>query len=343
MEDSVIEFYLKKDKGDIGASDAAKVLKGIQDTIYDIGEYLFSGVYRKGGRRNPTIEKRTKLYFKKVDVGSFSASLKGEEQTALYGNTLVEESLGLAGNIFNKLNSESPDEVVETLSNKIDDPLQKSRILKDVSEFWPGADNSYELEVYTPDYEIGKLNEERRPYISELAKIDTVSKSEKTFGVLSEVRWIPERKFEIRGPDGNIDCHFPKILKDKIESFKEKPVRLIGDVQVDEAGNIKKVTDVEDIDIMETIELKRILTEDGELDLKKPTFADVDFEENEWVLTHPILNIFTTSEKYDDALNSFQEHFYYLYETYYLGDPEQMEGHALKLRDYLIDLLGDVR
>ncbi len=340
MTDSLIDIIIEGDSDEIGAGEVGKVLKGIQDTVYDIGEYVFSGTYRKSGRRDPIIQKRTKLYFEKVEKGSFSAALKGEDQTTIYGKTLIEESVGLVGEIFVNLNSLPSDEIGEIISKKIDDPLQTSRILNDILDFWPGGDNSYELEVNTYEHKIGRLDKEKKASISKLAKVDTITKLEKTFGVLSAVRYVPDQTFEIRGPDGNIKCKYIDKHRDKIESMKEKPVFVLGDVKVDQAGNIKEIVEIDDIRLMDKIELSRILTDEGELDLKEPTIAEVDFENNTWIFSNPILNIIASGKKYDEALSSFQEHFYYLYETYYLGDPDNMEGHALKIREYISTLLG---
>lgn len=340
MTDSLIEIIIEGDGDDIGAGEVGKVLKGIQDTVYDIGEYVFSGTYRKSGRRNPIIQKRTKLYFEKFERGSFSAALKGEDQTAIYGKTLIEESVGLVGDIFGSLNNLPSDDTGNNIYQIIDDPLQISRILNDILDFWPGGDNSYELEVNTYEHKIGRLDREKKASISNLAKVDTITKLEKTFGVLSAVRYVPKQTFEIRGPDGNIKCKYIDKHRDKIESMKEKPVFVFGDVKVDRIGNIKEIMEINDIQLMDKIELPRILTDEGELDLKEPTIAEVDFEDNNWIFSNSFLNIIASGKKYDEALTSFQEHFYYLYETYYLGDPDKMEGQALKIREYISTLLG---
>ena len=321
----------------IGIGEIARVLKGVQDTVFHLAEYKFTkGFYRTGGRRGSVLEKRTLLTFSEIEKGSFKGTIIGvDPQTTIYGETVVDTTIGLFGDMCNTLNYEDGD-LEERICKIINSPLHRTRIIKDINDFWPGGDNKYTINLSTRNFDYAQLNIERKPQISSLTKRTKKVRGEKIHGILSMVKTHPKKEIEIRGSHGKFKCKYNHQLKRKIFDYalEDKPVMIVGEVNLDEAGNIKEMSNITNIKPLNNIPFETIITETGELQLGSPITATVDFKEGEWVLENDDLNIIAVGD-YFDAIEQFQEDFYFLYETYYLGDSKKMGGNALKIKKYL--------
>ena len=325
----------KKEEGLLGIAEVATILKGIQDAIYDIAESRLSQKkgFRIAGKRDVLIEKRTKLTFKSVSTGSFHSTIIGEPIEALQGVTMVDEAIGIFGELSYNFNvSEKVESEVKKL---LPDPLYRSRIVSDIEGFWPGFENRYDIELQTQNFKNELLKAERRKLIRSLAVIEKRQIKETTIGVLGGGHFIKNKMFEIEGPDGKIKCKYKKNLHEIVLKNIAKPV-LVEGILTDKAGIQKEFPEVFSIKPLKNIELSRIITEKQELKLKEPIKVDIDFNDDMWFFEFPVLNIVAYGDTYNETIKSFQEDFIELYEHYALGDPNKMKGNALIIRNFFL-------
>jgi hypothetical protein len=312
MQRQSIRIKINGEKGSPGIGEVAKVLKGIQDAVYHIGEYLYAtDSYRRSGKRIKFIEDRTKLTFIELKQGSFMAGIGGEPLEAINGKTLIDESLDIFNEYTNLFNSDQiPSEIEERSNSIIKSPNHRIRVINDFIGFWPGEENKYQLSYQKNNEKSIHLDSKKRHIFDSLSRIDIDQKMESIFGIVSAHRFLPVRKIELQTPDGKIFVKYPAQLKRKITELEEKPVKVFGEVAIDKGGKI-------------------------------PVHIGIEFEEKDWVLKNDDLKIYSINPDYDEALLYFQEEFYYLYERYYNGDPTKMIGPALKIKKYIANLLGE--
>ena len=336
MSQFEIHLNIKKDakEGLLGIGEIATVLKGLQDAIYDIAEssIIQRKSFRIRGKRDGSLEKRTKLTFKTVGAGSFHSTIVGEPIEAIEGITIVDESIEIFGTISNNLNeSKEVKEAEPLIKDLIPDPLYRSRVMNDIAGFWPGQENRYKLQLETQNFKRNHLKAERRVAIKSLASLERKEIRETTMGVMGGGHFIKNKMFEIEGPDGTIKCQYTKDLHETVLKFLTKPVIVEG-LLTTTAGKPRKVPKVFSIKPLEKIPLSRIITEKGELKLKESIDIIVAFKEDVWVFEYPELNIISCGDTYNETIGSFQEDFIELFEHYALSDPEKMTGNALKIR-----------
>lgn len=335
---------LKDSREDIGIGDVARVLKGIQDSIYHIAEFKLSrDTYRIAGKRNKALEKRSKLHFKELKKGSFIAEIEGDPQATLMGSSIVEDAIETFGDICSTLNTEDKQNMDKKISKKIENLYSRIRIVGDFAEFWPGGDNRYELELKTAQFTKKTLDKKKRPDIKSLAKIEVEIKGEEIFGFLKKLEAGRKKEFEIVTPYGKIKSKFKDKDKEKIRRYWDSIVTISGEMKIDDIGNIKSILDIDEINPLKAIFLERILTDEGELKLKMALEIEISFEENKWMMEHPLLGIVAFGEKYDEVLSEFQEDFYTLYEHYHLKPPKKVTGNAIKIQKFFkekLDLRG---
>ena len=349
MSEQKIKLHIKKDQieGVLGIAEVASVLKGLQDAIYNIAEYNTAEItpdkkknFRIVGKRPSLIEKRAKLTFKKVSYGSFNAEIMGEPQAPLQGKTMVDEAIELFGNLTYNLNTSK--ELETKVKQLIPDSRHRSRIIRVVGEFWPGGDNRYNITLETSHFNQEILNKERKNAIQKITVQEQHVEKETVIGILAGGHLIRERQFELETTDGRkIKCQFKKELDETIDNLLRKPVMVEG-IFTTREGELKKIADVISIRLIENISRDRIITEKGELKLKKEIEIVVSFNKDEglWIFNYPNLNIISYGITYDEVMDSFQNDFFELYEYYALGDPNKMEGNALKIKKYFEGLIA---
>jgi len=130
-------------------------------------------------------------------------------------------------------------------------------------------------------------------------------------------------------------------MEDEIYNHLRKVVIISAHVEVDEVGNLRKITDLTSIKRFDSIPLSYIVTEEGEIALKKPINISISFEDENWVIEYEPLNIVAYDKEYDKVLEIFQKDFLFLYEHYFKGKPDNMVGNALKIREYLGKIVED--
>jgi len=100
-----------------------------------------------------------------------------------------------------------------------------------------------------------------------------------------------------------------------------------------ECGGIADNPKVSDIDT--------ILASDRTVTLKNPVKVNISFSDGEWHYENDILGIIAHHKNKIDAKQLFFEDFNFVYENYYLGNPNKMIGNALTIRAHLLYLVDD--
>lgn len=339
MKRNIVKLAIKAidTKNVLGVGDVGKVLTGLQDTIYHIGEYKFMrGSYRGRGKRDPMIEKRTKLIFKTFRPGSFIADLQGSDmQQALIGQLLVDDSIETLSVIFNSINDGDINNMKSIMENEIKNPYYQSRILKDIINYWPGGENNYLVQFATPSFKSNYLKDENRPKISSLITVETKKESGTVFGYLAKAETGQKNVIEIMGPYGKIKCSFDDKQKDTIRKFWDRIVDIEGEIKVDSLGDITEIPSIKKIQLKKTYTLERVIAETGEIHLQSPLDFLINFGDKHWTFEHDVLNIIVSNKTFEGALSEVQEDIMALYEHYCVNPPSKLGARAKSIQKLL--------
>jgi hypothetical protein len=130
-------------------------------------------------------------------------------------------------------------------------------------------------------------------------------------------------------------------MADDIHTFLRKVAMLKAKVEIDEAGNIREVSDILNIKKFDCLHLPHIVTEQGEISLKEPLDVTICFEDENWIFENEPLHIVEYNRDYSTALADFQDQFLYLYKRYLKGRTDNLVGNAILMRQYLAMLTGE--
>jgi len=345
MKRNIVKLAIKAvdTKEVLGVGDVGKVLTGLQDTIYHIGEYKFMrGSYRGQGKRDPVIEKRTKLIFKTFRPGSFIADLQGSDmQQALIGRPLVDDSIETLGVIFGSINGGDIDNMKLVLENEIKNPYYRSRILKDIVYYWPGGENNYQVQFATPSFKSNILKNENRPKINSLITVETKKEIGTVFGYLAKAETGQKNVIEIFGPYGKIKCSFSDKHKDTIRKFWDRIVDIEGEIKVDGLGDITEIPLIKNIHLKTTYTLERVIAETGEIQLKSPLDFSINYANKQWTFEHDALNIIVSNKSFETALTEVQDDIIALYDHYCINPPSKLGARAKTIQKLLSTCSGE--
>jgi len=335
---SNLEVHLEgsQNKSGIPIEDASVFLNRLQTLVNHIGDYLTGSDYRSRGRSPQSVRDRCTLVFKKVEVGSLTVQLRLEDsQTTLTNTTtLGEDSVKTFHDLMHIV--ERGNDVEKKVSSVIDNPLHRNRIVEDMVKIWPRADGTFSAKIKLRDEKALFLNPSRKLLLEGL--LQHVAPHESTVkGVLGMVRVVPDKLMKIIGPDGQIQCTFPKNLESEAVNFIGKPVIVNGEASFDAEGNVKEVVSVSRIRPFNSLTVQRILSSKGqELVLSESLVISVDYEDDSWIMKNDELGIVAMNRDYDETVNEFNDEFAFVWKQYGSAPDNKLTDDAKQLKNKIV-------
>lgn len=320
-----------------------KILTELQTLVYHIGDSLVGSDFRLRGSPPAPIKKRCNLVFQRVSLGSFAAELMVEDtQSKLDAPPLGVSAITLLHDVSEKI--EEGKDAEEYINGVFPDPRHRARIIADFGKIWPRTEDNYEVDLHFPNKVPVVLTRGRRVIVDGLLSRPEMQQKASIEGVLAGIEVAPKNKKEIKviGPDGTIRCTMAREYEVWAKRFLHRPVRVYGDAEFDEAGDISEFVNVTRIEPFNQLQLKRIYYKDDELTLKKPVEVAVDYirKDDLWSMENEDLGIISMAESYDACLTEFYSDFLFVWRTYGQADSEKLSREARELKNLIESLVG---
>lgn len=151
-----------------------------------------------------------------------------------------------------------------------------------------------------------------------------------------------EDKITVRSGAREIDCFYPDSFRDQIANLLAGSiVEVTGLGTVDDRGEIRKLSDVIDVDTvsLDPLRVNRFEHAGRRYPLKAPLVLQVDYKDGLWVYHNEALNLWGYAERREDAIRDLNETFDYLYREIAEADEVTLDGAAQRIRSHLLELV----
>jgi len=151
-----------------------------------------------------------------------------------------------------------------------------------------------------------------------------------------------EDKITVRSGSREIDCFYPDSMRDQVANLLAgSVVEVTGRATVDERGEMRKLSDVIDVDTvsLDPLRITRFEHMGHRYQLTTPVTLNVDYKDGLWVYSNESLNLWGYAERREDALRDLHESFDYIYREIAQAKDDELDGVARKLKASLISLV----
>ena len=89
-----------------------------------------------------------------------------------------------------------------------------------------------------------------------------------------------------------------------------------------------------------SIKFRRVISASGDVSLKVPVEANVEFRDGKWILTNKDLGIMASKNRWDDAVTDFHDYFIFLWTEYKDKDAAMLDDEEREVKDSLNALVA---
>jgi hypothetical protein len=152
-----------------------------------------------------------------------------------------------------------------------------------------------------------------------------------------------EDKITVRSGSREIDCFYPDSFRDQVANLLAGSiVEVTGRVTLDDRGEVRKLSEVIDVDTvsMEPLRISRFEYAGRRYQLTTPVSVAVAYNDGLWVYSNESLNLWGYADRREDALRDLHESFDYIYREIAEEGDESLDDVAKKLKQKLRDLVA---
>lgn len=321
----------------------ANVLDGIQKTFYSIGLEVTGRTARSHGRVPADIQQACELRRIAEKQGSFAVVAEVADISQMQ---LFNVDLGIAAlNKFMKLIAFlEGNPAYKDAQSIFPDSVHRRRILRSVEKYCPRKGDEWALTFDdTAMHKGSTLNYNAHQRIRQSLDLPNVEMLTVT-GELMRLH-LDEHKISILYPPTQriLDCFYDVEIEDFIIDNLRDMVQVTGRVQLDALGHPDKIIDAASINELNlaTVKLCNISALNMTLDLTQPLIIEPRFAEQEFVLEYPNFHIIATGFTREDAINTFEEDFVWLWKEYGIADDNELSPDARQLKKALAMLVKE--
>ena len=338
-EKKKIKIEIKaKDEINVPVMLAVDIFQNIQNIIYSIGDHLKGNPPRPKGDFPTEIKKDCSLVFSDIKLGSISAELQiSEVQVGLPDMlTYGEQALEKTNEIIETISIE--DEPEQHLLTIINNRKRLDRIIRELDPIWPDENSNYDISF---SYSGKKCNfyPIRKPIIKSLLYHPTEEYDKIIQGRIIEFRVDQRRQFEIDTPEGIVRGKYSSEIEDYIISHIGELVRARGVMSIVNKQHIFSINDENALEKINTISIPKFLVNDDLITFKQPINAEVEFENEQYILSEDTLKLLVVAKTIEEGINGIKEELSHIGEDYILANERELNGDAIKFKKYLLSLI----
>jgi hypothetical protein len=147
-----------------------------------------------------------------------------------------------------------------------------------------------------------------------------------------------EDKITVRSGSRELDCFYPDSFRDEVANLLAGSViEVTGRATLDDRGEIKKLSDVTDVDTvsLDPLHINRFEHAGRCYPLFAPITVNVDYKDGLWVYSNEALSLWGYAERREDALRDLHESFDYIYREFGEVDDSQLSSKSQLLKHAL--------
>ena len=333
MTDFMINVISEKSDKRVPIAIAGQIMVDVQDLFRHIGEYLISREMRLQEAVPQALGDKFTIYMDRsggivLDASTYTPDTEG------YGN-VVEDALKLLEITLDTLGSGTGGYWVD---DNFKDAIYRNQVVIDIVALYQDLNDreGYAL-MYGSGSELkrfGKVNVEK---MTNFISSRGMSVNSVTVGVIENMG-NKSGRFALNNGAETVRMTFadPKYAN----GIEKGPCIVAGKVNYSDAGRISSVEDVYEISPFTTIKFRRMISSNGDVELKVPVDVDVSFRDGKWMLSNKDLGILSSKQRWDDAVTDFHDYFIFLWTEYKDKDPESLSDEEREVRDSLNDLVA---
>jgi hypothetical protein len=340
-----IDIIIKSEKdpdAPIPALIIAEKFQSIQNLLYVIGDFIDGNKYRTGGDFPYSVKERYTLVVRNLKMGSIDADLgiADTQQGLPELDTLGEQAVALTSEVVQIAQTE--EDIAARISEKISEEPRAYRVIWELDHLWPDVRTPYSVRIGLGQPKPFQLNPLRKPVIQRaLRKIP--EPTEKTVvGRLVQLRVDKKHECKIDTPEGEFSCRYRPEMEKTIINNIGNLISVIGKLKDNKSIEITSDSAIEKIP---HFPLREVTLKDQKISLREPIDLEVQYEDDEYIVSNDVFHLLVTSQSLKDALQAVDEEFAELWKEYVESDQKTLTKDAKEFRAKMISLLdkdGDV-
>lgn len=312
---------------------ASKVMGDVQSLLYHAGGYLVSKEMKLQGYPGKELLNKFTLYVgesssETVESGTTRPSTSG------FGN-VVDDAAALVGEILDNMDKPGAGPWAD---DKFTHPIYRNQIVADVITL---HDHLMEYPGYFLSY--GQGNERKRfgdvdvdgllDYVKKKGRIGAGS----ALGILDVTQTKKGNTFALDTGHGKARVtFFDTNSRVAAEAIAESgPIILSGEMSYSKDNILTEMTSAGSAVLFNEIGFNRMISMNGDVKLKTPVYASVEFNGGAWVLRNDDLGIISSKPEWDSAVQSFHDYFVFLWNQYFVTEDGDLDEEGVEVKKAL--------
>lgn len=318
---------------------AGQMMVDIQCLLSHVGEYLMAKELGIQESLEPRLLNKLTIYIDSAGGISLNTSSYVPE-TEGYGN-IVDDAVILMERTLDALGSGTGSYWME---DNYDNPIYRNDVIVDVVSIYQhinALDGMTLLYGSGKDLKkFGKVDLEKLAYF---VREKGLASNGSTCGLIDV---IPSKSrhdsvYLIHGSNKVRLSFTDDETERKTEEFVGKgPVIVSGILTYSNEAKLIKIVNVGVPTPMTSVRFHRMVASTGDVELKSPVDATVEYEDDTWILTNKDLGIVVTKPTWDGAVQQFHDYLVFLWTQYTEKEDSRLSDEEREVKDFLLALIA---
>lgn len=333
MSKFTVNIVPKGDDKRIPVKLAGQILVGMQEMLYNIGEYVISRELRAQGPVDRGLLSKFTLYID-PSGGMVMKAVSDRPDTSGYGN-VVSDALELLESTMDALGSGTGGYWME---DHYSNPFYRTAVIYDILALDECITEGGE---YSLVYGSGRTKEFGRPDREKLlafVREKGITAEGTAIGIMRPVPSKSKKNLVNLMQRGNsVKLRFGDATSDRV---LPGPVEVHGILRFNEENVLTEVYRAEEAKPLETVSFCRMISANGDVELKAPVKASVSYQDDAWMLKNEDLGIVISKPDWDSAVQSFHDYFIFLWVHYTQNAGGDFGDEEKEVRETLMSLVA---
>ncbi|MDD4244783.1 MAG: hypothetical protein PHI62_01225 [Candidatus Methanomethylophilaceae archaeon] len=332
MSKFTVNIVPKGDDKRVPVKLAGQIMVGMQDLLYRVGEYVMSEELRAQGPIDRSLLSKFTLYIDSTGGMGMKAT-SDRPETRGYGN-IVDDALGLLERTMDALGSGIGGYWME---DHYSNPFYRNAVIYNILALDECLRGS---EGYALVYGSGKTKEFGTPNKEKLSAFVKGRGMTREGAAIGLMQSIPSKSrkslVNLRQGKNSVRLRFADPTYDDIVTG---PVEVRGMLRYSNDNTILDVTSAKKPAPLEAVSFRRMISVNGDVELKAPVEASVSYQGDSWMLKNEDLGIVISKPDWDSAVQSFHDYFVFLWVHYTQGAVGDFGDEEKEVRETLMSLV----
>ncbi|NLN71427.1 MAG: hypothetical protein GX137_01365 [Thermoplasmatales archaeon] len=333
MSKFTVNVVSKGDDKRIPVRLAGQILVGMQELLYNIGEYVISRELRAQGPVDRGLLDRFTLYIDSAGGMGMKAT-SDRPDTSGYGN-VVNDALELLESTMDALGGGTGGYWME---DHYSDPFYRTAVIYDILalDACITGDGEYSLV-----YGSGRTREFGRPDREKLLtfiKEKGMTAEGAAIGIMQSVPSKSKKNLVNLMQNGrSVKLRFADGSPGRMLSG---PAEVHGILRYNDENILTEIYRAKEAEPLETVSFRRMISANGDVELKAPVKASVSYQDDTWMLKNEDLGIIISKPDWDSAVQSFHDYFVFLWVHYTQNAGGDFGDEEKEIRETLLSLVA---